>query len=218
VRALACALLGLAFALGVVVSDAAAVRPVDEAILPVEDYKLPEVRALAQAHGDELVALYQDVRRCAPELDFQLDGIAFQRPRQAAQQSPHLTLWVFLDARRPLAGPSPAARAAEAVRQYGRKMVRRLSARGPVAADTGVGGYGLVLSWTGPKKIKDQAVMESLAVFSRKGPAVAFAAGQATLRDFLQSADVRLFDGQEELPFPVLTSPDPPGPAGLGAC
>lgn len=209
----------LGLALGAsVITEAGAVRPVDEAILPVEDYKFPEVQALAQAHGDELVALYHDIRRCAPELDFQLDGIAFQRPRQAALKVPFLTLWVFLDSRRPPFGPSPATRAAEAVRQYGRKMIRRLSAREPVAADVGVAGYGVILSWTGPKRIKDQAVMESLIIFSRKGPAVAFAAGQVGLREFMAAADVKLFDGQEELPFPVLTQPDPPGPPGLGTC
>jgi len=61
-------------------------------------------------------------------------------------------------------------------------------------------------------------VMESFVVFAGKGSASAFAAGQASLGEFLASADVRLFDGQEELPFPVLTTPDPPGPDGLAAC
>ena len=208
--------LGLAVAF--LVTEAGAVRPVDEAILPVEDYKAPEARALAQTYGEELAALYEDVRRCAPELDFQLDGIAFQRPRQGSSQSPHLTLWVLLDARRRLAGPSPAARAVEAIEQYGRKMIRQLSARGPVEADADVGGYGLILSWVGPRKIGNRAVMESFVVFAGKGSASAFAAGQASLREFLASADVRLFDGQQELPFPVLTTPDPPGPDGLAAC
>jgi hypothetical protein len=209
---------GLTLAVGLFVTAASATRPVDEAILPPEDYRFPEARVLAVAHGAELVALYEDVRRCAPELDFQLDGIAFQRPRQSASGVPHLTLWVFLDAKRPPLGATTAGRATEAVREYGRKMIRRLSAREPVAADGRVGGYGLILSWVGPRKIKDLPVMESLVVFARKEPASAFAAGDTTLYDFLTAADVRLFDGQEELPFPALAAREASGPPGLGSC
>src|SRR5262249_56616555 len=131
---------GLAVAGGLFVTAARAPRPVDGAIPPPEDYRFPEARVLAVAHGAELVALYEDVRRCAPELDFQLDGIAFQRPRQSASGVPHLTLWVFLDAKRPPIGATTAGRAIEAVREYGRKLMRRLAAREPVAADRRVGG------------------------------------------------------------------------------
>jgi len=87
-----------------------------------------------------------------------------------------------------------------------------------VAADGRVGGYGLILSWVGPRKIKDLPVKESLVVFARKEPASDFAAGDSTLYDFLTAADVRLFDGQDELPFPALAARDEPGPPGLGSC
>ena len=210
--------LAVALAVGVLVTGAQATRPADEAILPPEDYRFPDARVLAVEHGQHLVALYEDVRRCAPELDFQLDGIAFQRPRQGVSSAPHLTLWVFLDAKRPPLGLNTAGRATEAVRQYGRKMIRQLSAPSPVAGDGRVGGYGLILSWIGARKIRDHPVMESLVVFARKEPAVAFASGQITLPEFLAAADVRMFDGQDELPFPVLTTREIPGPPGLDGC
>ena len=210
--------LAVALTLGVLVTGAQATRPADEAILPPEDYRFPDARVLAVDHGEHLAALYADVRRCAPELDFQLDGIAFQRPRQGASSAPHLTLWVFLDARRPPLGSNTAGRATEAARQYGRRLIRRLSAASPVAGDGRVGGYGLILSWIGARKIRDHPVMESLVVFARKEPAVAFASGQITLPEFLAAADVRMFDGQDELPFPALTTHEAPGPPGLEGC
>ena len=217
-RARGTRLVALLVGLGFGVTEASAVRPADEAIFPAADYTSAEGRALAEAHGPQLEALYDDVRRCAPELDFQLDGIAFQRSKRVPAGDHHLTLWVWLDPGRPPLGRDTAARATAAFRQYGQRLARRLVGRAPVAADSRVGGYGLILTWLGPRKIKDTPVAESLVVFSRKDEVIAFAGGQTEAPTFLAASEVRAFDGQTEVPFPPLTVPEVPGPAGLDGC
>ena len=62
-RLLLAGLLGLAL-----VSTAGAQRSFEEAVLPLPQYRAADARALAEAHAPELRRLYDDVRRCVPEL------------------------------------------------------------------------------------------------------------------------------------------------------
>ncbi len=75
-------------------------------------------------------------------------------------------------------------------------------------ADRRVGGYGLVLSWLGPAFRGGRPIAESLALFADKLAVANFAHDTIGPAAFLARAEVRLFDGQTELPSSRLTVAD----------
>lgn len=195
--------------LGLCRAEAVAGLSQDEAILPVGDYRSPDMRALAAAHLQELGGLYDDVRRCVSELDFQLDGIAFRRPHGNPEAAPHLTLWVWTDPDRPPGGTDLGSRAAEVFRQYARRLLRLMRGRAPVFADSRVRGYGLILTWFPKgKKVGGAPVGESLVLFADKLAVVELENGTLLPTGFLARAQVRLFDGRTEVSLRRLTVSD----------
>jgi hypothetical protein len=187
----------VALALGLLASTASAQRSFEEAVLPLLEYRAADARALAEAHVAELRRLYDDVRRCAPELDFHQPGIGFRKPRGKPQLAPHLSAWMVMDQSVTLSGGDLGARAAEAFHRYGSRLFQRLLAREPIRADARLGGYGLVLTWIRPAQGDDQ-VGETLVVFADNTGVAEFTGGALGARAFLARADVRLFDGQSE--------------------
>jgi hypothetical protein len=180
-----------------VASTASAQRSFEEAVLPLDEYRAADARAVADAHAAELRRLYEDVRRCAPELDFNQPGIGFRKPRGKAQLAPHLSTWVILGEVLAPAGGDLPTRAAEAFQRYGVRLFQPLLAREPIRADARVGGYGLVLTWMRPPE-GGQQIGETLVVFADKGGAAEFANGALGGRSFLARSDIRLFEGQTE--------------------
>jgi hypothetical protein len=198
------ALVALTLAIGVGAARASA-QPADEALLPLDSYTTADARALASAHAGELRALQGALARCPAGAAIHRHGLAFRRPRGQTGALPYLSLWVWLE---PADGADLAARAADAFRRHGPRLFRRLVGRSAVFADARVGGYGLVLSWIGPRRQEGREVAESLAVFANKLAAANFAhdtIGPATL---LSRAEVRLFDGQTEVTGPRIPIED----------
>jgi hypothetical protein len=180
----------------------------EQAIFPEKEYRTADSRVLAQAHGQELRALYDDVRRCAPDLDFQQRGIGFWKPREVATALPHLALWVWVDPGLISWGDTTQIRAAHAFHRYARRLVPRMLARAPVREDARVEGYGLVMSWLGPDKTEGRPVGETLVVFVDKAAAVAFADGSLPGSAFLAGSRLRLFTGNAEVQPPAVVLED----------
>jgi hypothetical protein len=178
-------------------STAGAQRSFEEAVLPLQGYRAADARALAEAHAAELRRLYDDVRRCAPELDFHQPGIGFRKPRGKPQLAPHLSAWVVMDQGIAPIGGDLGARAAEAFQRYGSLLFQRLLAREPIRADARLGGYGLVLTWMRPAQGDDQ-VGETMVVFADNAGVAEFTGGALGARAFLARADIRLFEGETE--------------------
>ena len=187
----------VALGLGLWASTASAQRSFEEAVLPLGEYRAADARALAEAHVAELRRLYDDVRRCAPELDFHQPGIGFRKPRGKAQLAPHLSAWVMVPESTAPNGGDLGARAAEAFHRYGSRLLQALLAREPIRADARLGGYGLVLTWMRPAQ-GDDRVGETLVVFADNAAVAEFTGGARGARAFLARADVRLFDGQTD--------------------
>ena len=187
----------VALALGLLVSTASAQRSFEDAVLPLGEYRAADARALAEAHVAELRRLYDDVRRCAPELDFHQPGIGFRKPRGKPQLAPHFSAWMVMDQSVTPSGGDLGARAAEAFHRYGSRLFQRLLAREPIRADARLGGYGLVLTWMRPGQGDDQ-VGETLVVFADNAGVAEFIGGALGAGAFLARADVRLFDGQTD--------------------
>ena len=185
-------------------------RPVEEAILPLAEYKAEDGRALAKAHLGELQALYRSVRRCAPELDFHRHGLGFRRPLGSDAEPLHLATWVWIPSKPALPRDGIGARAAEAFRRYGATLVTQLAARETIHVDPRVGGYSLVLTWIKPQRA-DPPIGESLVVFLPKSTVTPFVSGQATLTELLAQARIRAFDGQTEVSLGGLLTLDQAG-------
>jgi hypothetical protein len=184
-------------------ADGFAQRPAEEAILPIAEYKATESRALAQVYLPELRLLYEAVRRCAPEVDFHRHGLGFRRPLGSEKVAPHLAIWVWLPPEPTPEGADIGARAADAFRRYGPRLLPHLVARGPIHADSRVGGYGLVLTWIKPPAA-DPPIGETLVVFAPKSAVELFAGGATPITALLAQARIRTFDGQTEVMSPRL--------------
>jgi hypothetical protein len=197
-----------ALAVALLAGSAEAQRSAEDSIYPLSEYRAADARALAVAHGGELRALYEAVRRCAPELDFARHGIGFRRPLGMTGIDPYFTAWTWLQWAPPPEGLDLVGRAADAFRRYGPKLLPHLAARDPVRADAKVGGYGLVLTWLKPGPTTDAPVGETLVVFAPKESVVSFVSGGVTLAELVARSRLRLFDGQTEMPLPSLGVPD----------
>jgi hypothetical protein len=202
----------LAAAGGTPGQPALAPAPSDEAILPPASYTVPEARALAEAHAAELVAVRADLGRCPAGVALQRHGLAFRRSRGNPSAPPHLVLWVWLDGAALPRGRDPAGRGGEAFRRHGQVLLRRVLARPAVFADPRVGGYGLVLSWVGPTSLAGRPVAESLALFADKLTTANFVHETIGPAAFLARAEVRLFDGETEVPASRLVVTDDGAP------
>jgi hypothetical protein len=188
-------IVGLAF--GLLASPAGAQRSFEEIVLPLPQYRAADARALAEAYGAELRLLHDELRRCAPELDFNQPGIGFRKPRGKPQLAPHLSIWMIADQSVGPNGGNLATRAADAFQRYGSRLFGRLLARDSVRSDPRVGGYGLVLTWTWSPPGEDQRG-ETLVVFVSGANAAAFVAGELGATTLLDRADIRLFEGDTE--------------------
>lgn len=208
----------LALAVTLAAGGRGAALTVDEAILPVEAHPSPDARRLAERHLPDLRTLSADLRGCEGALDVRRHGIAFRQPRGQAASAPYLTLWVSLAGAEAPRGLDLPGRASEAFRRYARPLIARLVARSAVFADAGVGGYGVILTWLGPAAREGRPVGESLAIFAGKLLAANFAHDTVAPASFLARSDVRLFDGQAELPAPRLSVDDAADGAEGAAC
>jgi hypothetical protein len=188
-------LVGLA--LGLLAPSAGAQRSFEEAVLPLREYRAADARALAEAHAPELRRLYEEIRRCVPELAFHQPGIGFRKPRGKPQLPPHLSIWLIADTSAAPGGGDLGSRAADAFQRYGTRLFQRLLARDPVRADTRLGGYGVVLTWMRTSQ-GGEPQGETMVVFVDTGTATAFAGGTLGARAALDRADIRLFEGDTE--------------------
>jgi hypothetical protein len=184
-------------ALGLLASTADAQRSFEESVLPLPQYRAADARTLAEAHAAELRLLYDEVRRCAPELEFNQPGIGFRKPRGKPQLAPHLSIWMIADQSVGPNGKDLATRAADAFQRYGSRLFRRLLARDSIRADPRLGGYGLVLTWTWSPPGEDQRG-ETLVVFVNGASAAGFVGGGLGATALLERADIRLFEGDTE--------------------
>lgn len=180
----------------------------EQAIFPEKEYRTADSRVLAQAYGKELRALYDDVRRCTSDLDFQQRGLGFWKPRDVATALPHLALWVWVDPGLISWGDTVQIRAAHAFHRYARRLVPRMLASASIREDARVEGYGLVMSWLGPHKTEGRPVGETLVVFVDKTAAVAFADGSLPGSAFLAGSRLRLFAGNDEVQPPAVVLED----------
>jgi hypothetical protein len=211
---------GTGLALAVVlftVTDSIAQRSAEEAIVPLAEYKAFESRTLAQAYSSELRLLYEAVRRCAPEVDFNRHGLGFRRPLGSDKVEPHLTIWVWLPREPAPTGADILARATDAFRRYGPRLLPHRIARSQIHSDARVGGYGLVLTWIKPPG-GDPPIGETLVVFASKSAVEPFVGGATSIAALLAQARIRAFDGQTEVTSPRLEIGDDEIPAPSPSC
>jgi hypothetical protein len=205
VRLAGAVFLGVTVALSVTLASAQ--RSFEDTVLPLREYRSTDARVLAEAHAAELRDLYEDLRRCVPELDFNQPGIGFRKPRGKPELAPHLSIWMITDGSAGPIGDDLRTRAADAFQRYGARLLLRLVARPSIRADSRLGGYGLVLTWTWSPQ-GDERRGETLVVFVDGASAAGFVGGVLGPGALLQRADIRLFEGDLERPGVRITVDD----------
>ena len=193
---------GLVLLLGL--AGVAYAAPPEEAIMPLEQYKSATARALATTYAVELRQIYDNVYHCLPWLDIREDGLGFRRPRGSQGDGFYLAVWVLVEQ---IVNPEftampPARRASAMFSRYGIDLLRRLSKYPQLAAEPGLSGYSVVLTWLKPERATErgaQPVNEALAVFVDKATVEGFFRRVLTPTEFVGRAVVASFDGKREL-------------------
>lgn len=178
--------------------------PLEEAVIPLDQYKSEQARAMAAAHAPQLRQIYDSIYHCLPWLEITKHGLGFRRPRTVQKDDLYLSIWVRVEQ---VISPEFAAmpladRASAMFSRYGIELLRRLSSHRELAAEPGFVGYGVVLSWLKPDRATErqaQPMAETLAAFVDKGTVHAFFARAIPLPEFAKQIMVAAFDGKSEL-------------------
>lgn len=176
--------------------------PLEEAIIPLEQYTSDKARALATTYHVQLRQIYENVHHCLPWLDIGKHGLGFRTPRGAQGDDRYLSIWVWVEQQSNpgFAALPPARRASAMVSRYGVDLLRRLSSHPQLAAEPRLAGYSVVLTWLKPDgRSGSQPVSETLAVFVDKTTLQGFFAQTVTPAEFVKRAIVAIFDGQTAL-------------------
>lgn len=174
--------------------------PPDVAIMPPEEYRSAAARSLATTYTTQLQQIYDNVYHCLPWLDIKERGLGFRKPRGAQGGDFYLSIWVWVEqvANPQFAAMLPARRASAMFSRYGVDLLRRLSSYPALAAEAGLAGYAVVLSWQKPDGAT-RPVAETLAVFVDKATLQGFFRGTITPAELADRAVVAAFDGKSAL-------------------
>jgi hypothetical protein len=185
--------------------------PPDEALLPLEEYATPKSRALAIAHRGPMLELSQHFYHCVPWVEVQKHGIGFRSPKGAVGDDRYFTVWIWIEQGEDpgFAAMGAEQRASGMLSRYGVPLLRRMASVEPVAADPGVDGFAVVLSWLKPGRGRPR-VNETLVAFVDRGLALAVAASSTPPAEIGRRARLSLFDGATELTRPRLEVWDDP--------
>ncbi|HET7874123.1 MAG TPA: hypothetical protein VFN71_01255 [Methylomirabilota bacterium] len=175
----------------------------DDAIIPLERYSTPKGKTLAQTYAGQLIDFARRIYHCIPWVGANPQSIGFQRPRFATSDDRYLSVWLSIDQKEdPQFASLPQARRASAMfSRYGVEMLKRMAALG-VAPDPNVRGFSIVLSWMKPGTVGQPGVtpmQETLAFFTDKATAHQFLEQSLPPSEFVQRANLILFDGDKEM-------------------
>lgn len=122
--------------------------PVDDAIIPLEQYSTPKAKSLATLHRKDLVEMNEDISHCLPWLQVQPAGIGFRKPKSAAADDRYLSVWVVIQQDDDAAfGAAPqGARASAMFSRYGVYLLRRMASLSGPLRDPNLHGFSVVLS------------------------------------------------------------------------
>jgi hypothetical protein len=174
--------------------------PIDEKILPLEQYTTDKGRALATKYSQDLRALNAGIYHCMPWVEVDKHSISFQRPRHLLPaDARYLSLRVFVEQ-----DPSPAFarlplqdRASAMYSRYVVPVLRRMTKNAGLTADPDVDGFTIILDWLKQSAATkgDRPVHETIAVFIDRATAADFLAGRATARQMADRAQILGWDG-----------------------
>ncbi len=191
------AALGLALLL--LGARAQAEAPLDEKILPLDQYTTTKGRALATKYAPDLKTLNSGIYHCLPWVEVDKHSISFQRPRHLLPaDSRYLSLRIFIEQ-----DPSPVFarlplqdRASAMYSRYVGPLLRRMTKNPAMTADPDIEGFTIILDWLKQAATQgDRPVHETIAVFVDRAAAADFLAGRVTAREMADRAKILGWDG-----------------------
>ncbi len=192
------AALGLALLL--LGARAQAEAPLDEKILPLDQYTTAKGRALATKYAPDLKTLNAGIYHCMPWVEVDKHSISFQRPRHLLPaDSRYLSLRIFIEQ-----DPSPVFarlplqdRASAMYSRYVGPLLRRMTKNPAMTADPDIEGFTIILDWLKQSAATqgDRPVHETIAVFIDRATAADFLAGRVMAREMADRAKILGWDG-----------------------
>ena len=197
-------LLAAALVLGVGVVGRADAAPPDDRILRVDQYTSQKARTLAQRYAPALRDLNAAIYNCLPWLDVSKESIGFFRPKHLApsQDSRYLSLRIFIvqDPSREFASLKFEERASAMFSRYVGGMLRRMTQRRELVADSLLDGFSVIVGWLKPtSQPGTQPVHETIAAFADRLTVAEYVAGRASISALAGRAAVFGYDGETPL-------------------
>ncbi len=194
----------VALTLLLAVGRGALAAPLDDKILPLDQYTTEKGRALATKHAEELRALNAGIYHCLPWVEVDKHSISFQRPRQLLPaDARYLSLRIFIEQ-----DPSPTFarlpvqdRASAMYSRYVTPLLRRMTRSKALTVDAALDGFTIILDWLkqSPGAAGERPVHETIAVFIEKNAALDYLSGKSTARDLANRAKILAWDGDTPL-------------------
>ncbi len=174
----------------------------DDYLMPIERYTSAKAKTLASTYKSQLVQFYEQIYNCMPWVSVHPNGIGFPRRKGDETDYRYLSVWISVDQQDDGAfGALPRERRVSAMfSRYGVDMLRRLTALSPIAGDSNLDGFSVVLSWLKPgtdNKPGVQPVKETLALFVDKSTLQAFLSKNLPASEFADRAKFMVYDGQD---------------------
>jgi len=197
-------LLTAAVALALSVVGRAVAAPLDDRILPVDEYTSQKARALAQKYAPVLRDLNAGIYHCLPWLDVSKESIGFFRPKHLvqSQDNRYLSLRIFIvqDRSPQFAALKLEERASAMFSRYVGAMLRRMAQRRELVTDSLVDGFSVIVGWLKPtSQPPAPPVHETIAVFADRPTVAEYVAGRVSITALAARAAVFGYDGETPL-------------------
>ena len=180
----------------------------DDYLMPIERYTSAKAKTLGLTYKNHLVQFYEQIYNCMPWVSVVKNGIGFPKRKGDDTDYRYLSVWISVDQKDDgVFGAMPRERRVSAMfSRYGVDMLRRLTALSPIAADSNLDGFSVVLSWLKPGGGKPGApqVNETLALFVDKATLQAYLSKSLPASEFTDRAKFMVFDGVDPVaPMPL---------------
>src|SRR3990172_5189538 len=171
----------------------------EDYLMPSERYTSAKAKTLGSTYKNHLVQFYEQVYNCMPWVSIVKNGIGFPKRKGDETDYRYLSVWISVDQQDDgVFGALPREQRVSAMfSRYGVDMLRRLTALSPIAGDSNLDGFSVVLTWLKPggAKLGAQQVNETLALFVDKATLQAYLSKSLPAAVFTDRAKFMVYDG-----------------------
>ena len=193
-----------ALALTLVTATGALAAPLDDSVLPPDQYTSQKARTLGQKYATALHDLNAGIRHCLPWLSVHKESIGFFRPKHLdpAKDDRYLSLRIYVEQEisPEFASLRMEGRASAMFSRYVGSLLQRMTQHAEIVADTLLDGFTVIVDWRKPtSQPLGRPVRETIAVFADRPTVAGYVAGRISVSDLAARVAVFGFDGETAL-------------------